>query len=234
MGQPELYFRQLLSGRDFAVADPLARQMVNFAYAIGDRSTGEALLVDPAYAVGELLDALAPTTCAAWASWPPTTPGPRRRRDGRLVDRGIEALLELAAVPVHLQRDEVPWWSAPRGDSSHFIAHHSGDIVTVEASRSSWSTPRGTRRAASASSSRVISFRATPCFSTVAAARTCPAVTGRHVRIPDHPPRPHPRRRHPLPGHRYSPSLPRRWGDERNNFVLAPRSAAEWLAMFGR
>ena len=44
-----LYFRQLLSGRDFAVNDPIAQQMVNFVYAIGDRITGECLLVDPAY-----------------------------------------------------------------------------------------------------------------------------------------------------------------------------------------
>ena len=46
-----LYFRQLLSGRDFAVSDQIAVQMVNFVYAIGDRQTGECLLVDPAYAV---------------------------------------------------------------------------------------------------------------------------------------------------------------------------------------
>ena len=32
-----LYFRQLLSGRDFARGDMMARQMVNFVYLIGDR-----------------------------------------------------------------------------------------------------------------------------------------------------------------------------------------------------
>ena len=53
-----LYFRQLLAGRDFAATDPVARQMVNFCYAIGDRTSGEALLVDPAYGVGEVLDLL--------------------------------------------------------------------------------------------------------------------------------------------------------------------------------
>ncbi|MGH8988168.1 MAG: MBL fold metallo-hydrolase, partial [Acidimicrobiales bacterium] len=37
-----LYFRQLLSGRDFAKDDPIARQMANFVYAVGDRQTGEA------------------------------------------------------------------------------------------------------------------------------------------------------------------------------------------------
>ena len=46
-----LYFRQLLSGRDFAIGDSMAKQMVNFVYALGDRTTGECLLVDPAYAV---------------------------------------------------------------------------------------------------------------------------------------------------------------------------------------
>jgi glyoxylase-like metal-dependent hydrolase (beta-lactamase superfamily II) len=51
-----LYFRQLLSGRDFARGDQMARQMVNFVYLIGDRATGEAVIVDPAYAVGDLLD----------------------------------------------------------------------------------------------------------------------------------------------------------------------------------
>ena len=30
--------------------------MVNFVYLIGDRETGEAVIVDPAYAVRELLD----------------------------------------------------------------------------------------------------------------------------------------------------------------------------------
>ena len=34
-----LYFRQLLAGRDFAQTDQIARQMVNFAYLIGDRVT---------------------------------------------------------------------------------------------------------------------------------------------------------------------------------------------------
>ena len=50
------YFRQLLSGLDFALDDPVAEQMVNFVYAIGDRETGEAVLVDPAYRPAELID----------------------------------------------------------------------------------------------------------------------------------------------------------------------------------
>ncbi|PHX59747.1 MAG: MBL fold metallo-hydrolase, partial [Actinobacteria bacterium] len=53
-----IYFRQLLSGRDFATDNPIAQQMVNFVYIIGDRETGEAMLVDPAYEVHELLEIL--------------------------------------------------------------------------------------------------------------------------------------------------------------------------------
>src|SRR5439155_457010 len=37
------------------VGHPIATQMVNFVYVIGDKETGEALVVDPAYAVGDLL-----------------------------------------------------------------------------------------------------------------------------------------------------------------------------------
>ena len=58
MPDDRLYFKQLLSGRDFAAADPIAQQMRNFAYLIGDRQTGDAVVVDPAYAAGDLIDAL--------------------------------------------------------------------------------------------------------------------------------------------------------------------------------
>src|SRR5664279_2373348 len=49
------YFRQLLAGRDFARDDAVATAMVNFVYAMGDRESGEALLVDPAYRPSELV-----------------------------------------------------------------------------------------------------------------------------------------------------------------------------------
>ena len=58
MSDDRLYFRQLLSGRDFAAGDVIATQMRNFAYLIGDRQTGDCVVVDPAYAAGDLLDAL--------------------------------------------------------------------------------------------------------------------------------------------------------------------------------
>ena len=64
-----LYFRQLLSGRDFARDDQVAVQMVNFVYAIGDRATGECVLVDPAYSIDELYftDGVKRPSC--WTNW---------------------------------------------------------------------------------------------------------------------------------------------------------------------
>ena len=59
MTDDRLYFRQLLAGRDFATDDPIARQMVNFVYLIGDRETGEALVVDPAYGVARAASSIA-------------------------------------------------------------------------------------------------------------------------------------------------------------------------------
>ena len=51
----DLYFKQLLAGRDFGRANPFAGQMANFIYLIGDRETKECVVVDPAWDVPGLL-----------------------------------------------------------------------------------------------------------------------------------------------------------------------------------
>ena len=58
MTSDRFYFRQLLSGRDFATEDSMAAQMANFVYLIGDRNTRDAVVVDPAYGVADILDIL--------------------------------------------------------------------------------------------------------------------------------------------------------------------------------
>lgn len=129
----ELYFRQFLSGRDVAAGDQLAAQMVNFAYAVGDRATGTALLVDPAYSVGDLLDLLAADgmRCAGVLAthYHPDHVG------GQMMGwsiQGIAALIEREQVPVHVQRDELPWVVRSTGvGAEHFVAHDSGDVVAV-------------------------------------------------------------------------------------------------------
>jgi glyoxylase-like metal-dependent hydrolase (beta-lactamase superfamily II) len=50
-----LYFRQLLAGRQVAPVHPVAGQMRNFMYLIGDPATRQSLVVDPAWDVASLV-----------------------------------------------------------------------------------------------------------------------------------------------------------------------------------
>ena len=129
----QLYFRQLLSGRDFAVADPIAQQMVNFVYAIGDRSTGECLLIDPAYAVADLLDVVAADDMRVTGVL--ATHYHADHVGGSMMGyaiEGVAALLEQVDCPIHLQRDEVPWVRRTTGVSDdHLASHDAGDTVKV-------------------------------------------------------------------------------------------------------
>ena len=133
--ESRLYFRQLLSGRDFAAGDHVASQMVNFVYLIGDRATGECLLVDPAYAVQELLD-----TAAADGMRVTGVLATHYHADhigGSLMGltiEGVSALLERQACPIHVQRAEVPWVTRTTGlTASDVTAHDPGDVVSVGA-----------------------------------------------------------------------------------------------------
>src|SRR6202012_210676 len=128
-----LYFRQLLSGRDFARGDMMARQMVNFVYLIGDRETGEAVAVDPAYAVQDLLDILAADdmrlTGVLGTHFHPDHLGGEL---GGWSLEGIGALLQKVQVPIHVQADEVPWVERTTGvGPGDLVAHQSGDVLPV-------------------------------------------------------------------------------------------------------
>jgi glyoxylase-like metal-dependent hydrolase (beta-lactamase superfamily II) len=130
-----LYFRQWLAGRDFAVGNQLARQMVNFVYAIGDHETGEAVLIDPAYAPGELVgmveaDGLKVNGVLATHYHPDHVGGEMM---GHNIS-GIEELLGIIDVPIHVQAEEVPWVERRTGvDASHLSAHASADKLMVGA-----------------------------------------------------------------------------------------------------
>jgi hydroxyacylglutathione hydrolase len=127
------YFRQLLAGRDFAKTDPVAAQMVNFVYLVGDRQTGEALVVDPAYDVQDLLDVAATDgmriTGVLATHFHPDHIG------GDLFGyeiQGIKRLLELQGTKVHIQRVEAPWVKEVTGVSdSDLVLHDSGDEVRI-------------------------------------------------------------------------------------------------------
>jgi hydroxyacylglutathione hydrolase len=133
MKESELYFRQLLSGRDFAVGDPVAGQMVNFVYAIGDRATGECLLVDPAYAIDDLIDVVGADDMTVSGvlvtHYHPDHVGGSMM--GHEIE-GIAALLGRVDCSIHLQRDEAEWVEKSTGvDRRHFRLHDSGDVVSV-------------------------------------------------------------------------------------------------------
>src|ERR1700745_2177487 len=111
-----LYFRQLLSGRDFAKGDGFATQMRNFAYLIGDRQTGDCLVVDPAYAAGDLLDAL--EADGMHVSGVLVTHHHPDHVGGNMMGfelKGLADLLERASVPVHVNTHEALWVSRVTG-----------------------------------------------------------------------------------------------------------------------
>ncbi len=107
--------------------------MVNFVYAIGDRTSGECVLVDPAYAVEELVglvaaDGLSVTGALATHYHPDHVGGSMM---GHTIE-GIAELLEVVDCPIHVQHDEIEWVTkATSVSSDHLVGHDSGDVVTV-------------------------------------------------------------------------------------------------------
>jgi glyoxylase-like metal-dependent hydrolase (beta-lactamase superfamily II) len=232
-----LYFRQLLSGLDFASADPIAQQMVNFAYAIGDRQAGQVLLVDPAYGVGELLDLVeadglscvgvlgthyhADHVGGEMAGWP---------------IEGIAQLLDRIQVPIHVQRDELPWVARSTGvGAEHFVAHDSGDVVMVgDVSVQLIHTPGHTPgsqcflvdgRLVAGDTLFLQGCGRTDLPGSDPAAMY-ESLTTRLAQVPDDAVL--------YPGHLYSPEPSAPLGEvRRNNKVLRPHSLQEWLMYFG-
>lgn len=133
MSDERLYFRQLLSGRDFAGDDSMAAQMVNFAYLIGDRERREAVIVDPAYAVAELMeiaeaDGVRIVGALATHHHPDHVGGTMM---GFTLE-GVAELLGRGGGPVHVHRDEVEFVRRVTGASERdLVPHDSGDIVEV-------------------------------------------------------------------------------------------------------
>lgn len=129
-----VYFRQLLAGRDFAVGDAVALSMRNFTYALGDRRSGEAVLVDPAYRPAELLEIVKGddmTVVGAIAThYHPDHIGGTLIGDQHL--SGITELVTLIDVPVHVQLEEVSWILERTGiNPGALVAHDDGEILKV-------------------------------------------------------------------------------------------------------
>lgn len=237
MASDRLYFRQLLSGRDFARSDMAARQMVNFVYVVGDRETGEALLVDPAYAVDDLLEVLADdemrlTGVLATHFHPDHVGGSL----GSWPIEGVVELLERVQVPIHVQADEAPWVERATGlSASELVGHASGDVVRVgELDVELLHTPGHTP----GSQCFLVDGRlvAGDTLFLEGCGRTdlpgsdpvamYESLTTRLARVPDE--------TILFPGHLYSAEPSATMGDtRRTNFVFMPKSLEQWLAMFG-
>ena len=128
-----LYFRQLLSGRDFAESDVIAQQMRNFSYLIGDRETGDTVVVDPAYAANDLVDIL--ESDGMKLSGVLVTHHHPDHVGGSMMGfelKGLAELLERQSVPVHVNSLEAEWVSQITGIArSDLTAHEHGDKVNV-------------------------------------------------------------------------------------------------------
>ena len=130
-----LYFRQMLSGRDFAADDPIAQQMVNFSYAIGDRETAECVLVDPAYCTDDLIDSVEADGMRVVGVL--ASHFHADHIGGNLMGHQVEGvahLLERCSCPVHVHRDETPWVLRTSGlGADQLVEHDGGDVVSVGA-----------------------------------------------------------------------------------------------------
>ncbi len=128
-----LYFRQRLSGRDFARESALARQMVNFTYVVGDARTREVVLVDPAYAPEEHLGFLADEGLTLVGIV--ATHYHADHIGGNLMGHVVPGIAEIARVsdvPIHVHESEAAWVTRGTGvGQPPVLAHRSGDVLAV-------------------------------------------------------------------------------------------------------
>lgn len=235
--EQRLYFRQWLAGRDFARSDPIGGQMANFVYAVGDRQTGESLLVDPCYAVDELLQLTArdgmKVVGALATHYHPDHVG------GDLFGHTLQGVRELftrCACKAHVQRTEAPWVKRVTGCSDSDLAlHDSGDVVKVgEIPITLIHTPGHTpgsqcflvQNRLIAGDTLFLQGCGRTDFPGGDARELYRSLTQKLAKVPDDAVL--------YPGHAYDPRPHAQLGETRaTNFVFQPKSEAEWLQLFG-
>lgn len=128
-----LYIKQLLGGRDFGVGDPMAAGMQNFVYLVGDRDTGECLVIDPAWNVRDIIrcaqnDDMKIVGALVTHYHPDHCGGSMM---GFTVE-GLPTLMEIAPMPVHVHKAEAHGVQVVTGLSkSDLVAHESNDKIEV-------------------------------------------------------------------------------------------------------
>jgi len=105
----ELYFRQILAGREVARVHPVASQMANFLYLIGDPASREAYVVDPAWDVSGLLELAEGdgyrVVGALVTHYHPDHVGGELGLGGMSI-QGVAQLLEQVAVPIYVNKHD--------------------------------------------------------------------------------------------------------------------------------
>ena len=231
-----LYFKQLLSGRDFGSTDNLAKQMVNFVYLIGDRETGEAVIVDPAYDIDALLeileeDGMQCSGVLATHYHPGHVGGSMMGYD--IV--GVKELLEQVSVPIHAQKEEVEFITKVTGlENKDVMEHSSGDIVTVgeikiELIHTPGHTPGSqcflVENRLVAGDTLFLEGCGRTDLPGGDPAALYDSLHNRLSKVPDEATL--------FPGHLYSPEPSAQMGHTRQqNYVFLPRTEEQWLTMF--
>jgi glyoxylase-like metal-dependent hydrolase (beta-lactamase superfamily II) len=118
----DLYFRQMLVG-----------QMQNLAYLVGSRSARQALIVDPAWAVDEMLDKAEEDGVEVVGAL--VTHYHQDHIGGSIFGmdiQGIPRLLERQPMPIHVNRHEGDGVIQVVGCSeSDLVRHDGGDVIEV-------------------------------------------------------------------------------------------------------
>lgn len=232
-----LYFRQWLAGRDFATDSLVAGQMANFVYAVGDTATGECVLVDPCYAVGELVDKVERDGLRVTGAL--ATHYHQDHVGGDLFGHALEGVRELLTrcpCKVHAQRAEAPWIQRVTGVSGTDLAlHDSGDVLHVGAIPITLiHTPGHTpgsqcflvQNRLIAGDTLFLQGCGRTDFPGGDARQLYRSLTQQLMQVPDS--------AILYPGHAYDPRPNAPLGEtRRSNPVFRPRTEAEWLAMFG-
>lgn len=135
-----LYFRQLLAGRDFGRNNPVCQQMQNFVYLIGDTETHECVVIDPAWAVDDLVavaqaDGMKIVGAFGTHYHPDHVGGSMM---GFHVE-GFARLLEVCPCPLHIHRGDAEFVRKVTGLSvGDLQLRDSGDKVKVGSVEIEW------------------------------------------------------------------------------------------------
>jgi len=237
MPEQQLYFRQLLSGRDVGTEDQVARQMMNFIYLIGDRTTGEAVVIDPAYDPQGIInileeDEMTLTGVLATHYHPDHVGGDMM---GFNIS-GITDLLNLASVPIHVQNEEAELVDKVTGVGfDNLRTHSSGDKISVgsieiELIHTPGHTPGSqcflVENRLVAGDTLFLDGCGRTDLPGGDPRQMYESLTTRLAKVPD--------TATLFPGHLYSPKPSQSMGETRQqNYVFAPSTAEQWMAMFG-